>query len=142
MDPRVFHVGLTVSNVERSLAFYRDIVGMAVVYEGELCEDSFDRLTHNLGSHLRVAHLQMGDVLLQLVEYLAGGDPDHLALAHHRVGNPHLCIQVDDADAKYDELRARGDVPITSDVIEGKLGYRSFYATDPDGVMAEFLTFG
>ena len=29
MDPRVFHVGLTVSNVERSLAFYRDIVGMA-----------------------------------------------------------------------------------------------------------------
>ena len=133
------HVGLTVKDLDRSLTFYRDVAGMepagTVI---ELQSPEFDALTSNPGSALRVAHLTAGSFTLQLVEYVAAGGAT-LELGHHHVGSPHLSFQVADVEAKYQDLRRRGNVRITSGLVRITPVTRSFYTADPDGVPVEFL---
>jgi catechol 2,3-dioxygenase-like lactoylglutathione lyase family enzyme len=136
----LFHVGLTVKNLERSLAFYRDVVGMKEDGERRLNIKSkeFDTLTNNPGAQLKVAHLTAGSFMLQLIEYVAAGGIT-LDLHHNHIGSPHLSFYVPDVEAKYRELQQRRDVTITSGVVQITPTMRSFYTEDPDGVPVEFL---
>lgn len=135
------HMGLTVADLERSRRFYVDVVGM----REELCMDvasaAFDRLMDAQGLAIRFCYLVLGPLRLQLIEYTRGGDPEPLALAHNRIGNPHLSIAVDDVAATFEAIRARGDVRIVSGIVtqaHGSLRADSFYVLDPDGVQVEF----
>jgi len=134
----LFHVGLTVKNLERSLAFYRDIAGMTAgeIFNGQSQE--FDTLTNNPGARLRGVHLTAGPFMLQLLEYMARGGIT-LDLHHNNVGSPHLSFYVPDVEAKYAELKQRDDVKITSGLVQIARNMRSFYTEDPDGVPVEFL---
>ena len=135
---KLFHIGLTVKNLERSIAFYRDIAEMQ---EGEYLEAqsaAFDRLTNNPGAKLKVIYMQAGSFLLQLIEYVAAGGTT-LDLHHNNVGSPHISLYVADVEAKYRQLKSRSDVTITSDIIQIAPTMRSFYTEDPDGVPVEFL---
>ncbi len=131
------HVGITVSDIEASIRFYRDVVGMEELSRSrDAGGDWFDKLTENKGARFQVAHLGLGGFTLQLVEYQSAGG-DRLALAHNQIGNPHVCITVDDVEGKYAELEGSGvrRLPFT----HHPTGTRSFYVLDPDGVMVEFL---
>ena len=134
--PRLWHVGLTVRDLLTSLEFYTSVLGLTVEYLQEERSADFDRLSANSGTHVRVAWLTDGAVVLQLIEYLAGGDGE-LNLAHRRAGTPHLSFYVEDAGQAYDRLAARGDIDLPGAVCDiGRHG-RSFYITDPDGVPIE-----
>ena len=134
------HVGLTVSDLDRSAAFYRDVVGMEEASRNDnIGGDWFDRLTNNQGARFRVVHLTLGGLTLQLVEYLAAGG-DTLALAHKHVGNAHLCFNVDDFDGQRARVEAHGGGGFVSPVVSLPGGRsRSFYVADPDGVLVEFI---
>ena len=131
------HIGLTVSDLERSTAFYRDVAGMTAVHQQEFRSDAFDELTNNPGSHIRIALLTAGPLTLQLVEYLAGGG-EALALEHKNVGTPHFAFWVDDVAQLFARLRRNPDVELASKLIEIAPGITSFYALDPDGLPVEF----
>ncbi|MGE0682634.1 MAG: VOC family protein [Candidatus Binatia bacterium] len=136
----LYHVGLTVKNLERSVAFYRDVVGMKEETEQMLNVSSkeFDTLTNNPGAKLKVAHLTLGSFMLQLIEYVDKGGVT-LDLHHNNVGSPHLCIYVPNVEGKYKEVQQRRDVTITSGLVQIMPTMRSFYTEDPDGVPVEFL---
>ena len=162
--PEFHHVGFTVRDIERSFAFYRDIVGMTVWNQEEELDvkppterqtetgsttgveissvrsEAFDRLTNNPGSEIKYLMLASADrkLVFQLIEYVAGGGPE-LELDHNRPGSMHFSFFVDDVDAKRAEIERRGDVKIISDVVRITPSMRSFYASDPDGVPVEFL---
>ncbi len=131
-------MGLTVADLEESIAFYRDVVGMRELFRSEAGGEWFDRLTANRGARLRVAHLALGSLQLQLVEYLAAGG-ERLRLAHRHVGNPHLCFAVDDVGDRHARLAAEARHPISPLVEIAETGLRSFYVSDPSGVLVEFL---
>jgi len=134
----LFHVGLTVKDLELSLKFYRDVAGMKAgqIFGGQSQE--FDALTNNPGARLRGVHLTSGPFMLQLLEYKAGG-AEALDLHHNKIGSPHLSFYVPDVEAKYNELKQPGDVTITSGLVQIARNMRSFYTEDPDGVPVEFL---
>lgn len=139
--PGLNHVGLTVSDLERSIEFYRDTVGMKLTTRVRIGGDWFDTLTHNRGADIDVAQLDLGAFTLQLVQYLAAGG-EVLALGHNQVGNPHLCIDVEDVEAKRRAVVAAGRFEPTPIVDIMGSGTRSFYIADPDGVPVEFLQRG
>ena len=159
-----FHpVGFTVRDIERSFAFYRDVVGMTlwnqdteldvkppeerqseVASSGveilSVRSDGFDRLTNNPGSEIKYLMLVSAErkLVFQLIEYVAGGGPE-LELDHNRPGSMHFSFFVDDVDAKRVEIERRSDVRVISDVVQITPSMRSFYVADPDGVPVEFL---
>jgi catechol 2,3-dioxygenase-like lactoylglutathione lyase family enzyme len=134
----LFHIGLTVKDIERSIAFYRDVAGMSTgeVFVGGSKE--FDTLTNNTNAKLKVTYMTAGSFMLQLIEYTAAGGAV-ADLHHNNVGSPHISLYVPDVEAKYAQLQRRGDVKITSGLVQIARNMRSFYTEDPDGVPVEFL---
>ena len=135
----VNHVGLTVTDLGRSVAFYRDVVGLQVQVEGfRTGGEWFDRLTENSGAVIHGAMLRDGDFCLQLLHYEQGGEPEAVT-GHNRVGNLHVSINVSDVHALRDEILADGAHDPTPIVDLPVPGARSFYIRDPDGVPVEFM---
>jgi len=135
---RLNHVGITVTDLDASLAFYCDVVGFSLGLRTRGGGDWFDTLTRNSNADIEIAMLQLADFTLQLVQYHAAGG-DTLPLEHHNVGNPHLCIEVDDVDARHQTISASGRHDPTPIVDIMGTGIRSFYVHDPDGVPVELL---
>ncbi len=136
--PRLYHVGITVTDLERSVAFYRDLMGMTEQSRSEAAGEWFDALTWNKGARIRVAFLGLEEFRLQLVQYLAAGGT-RLELGHHHIGNPHLSFHVTDLEERHARAQAMGVRRLTAIVRIGATSLRSFYAHDPDGVPVELI---
>jgi catechol 2,3-dioxygenase-like lactoylglutathione lyase family enzyme len=156
----LFHIGLTVTDLDRSTAFYRDVVGLRDDYDWSsrtdwsgadfsttsggvryigIKSEAFAELTSNPAAEILTAYLRSDNgLLLQLTQYVAGGGGT-VELAHDRAGSPHFCFYVEDSAAKRAELEQRGDVKILSDLVQITPHMRSFYVADPDGVPIELL---
>ena len=133
------HVGLTITDLDASVAFYVDAVGMELVLPGFRTGGQwFDKLTENNGAVIEAVLLSAGDVRLQLVQYHEAGDSEALT-GHNRVGNLHLSFDVEDVQAKHAQMKGRPEYRATAVVELPVEGYRSFYVRDPDGVPVEFL---
>ena len=120
---RTLHVGLRVSDLERSLAFYT-AVGYAVV--GTVEGTAFGRLTM-----LRLP----GDefVTIELVHDPARGEVDL------GTGINHLVIQVESLDATIADLAANGIEVEPLEYPDGADGLRTSWITDPDGYRIELV---
>jgi len=138
VEPRLGHVGLTVNDLDASIEFYRDVIGMQLMMRLDSGGEWFDELTRNRGAEIDVAMLELGGSTLQLVEYRrAGGDP--APVSHNRPGTAHLSIEVDDVDARHAAIVSSGRHHPTAIVDIAGIGARSFYVEDPDGVPVELL---
>ena len=135
---RVNHLGITVTDLDTSLAFYCEVVGFTLGLRTRVTGEWFDTLTKNTGADIEIAMVRLGEFTLQLVQYhTAGGQ--RLPLAHHNVGNPHLSIEVDDVDLRHRTISASAHHNPTPIVDIMGTGIRSFYLHDPDGVPIELL---
>ena len=132
------HVGITVTNLDASLKFYCEVVGFELGLRTRVGGEWFDTLTRNQDADIEIAMLRLGDFVLQLVEYHSAGGVA-LPLAHHNIGNPHLSIEIEDVDARHQEISASTLHDPTPVVDIMGTGIRSFYVHDPDGVPVELL---
>lgn len=135
------HVAISTPNLERLVAFYRDIFGFERVFDCEWAAgvDAFDRMMAVKGTAARVAMLRTGNSFLELFEFSSPTpkpqDPDRPVIDH---GFTHLCVVVDDAVAECARLEARG-VRLHCPVIESDLPVAGTYGRDPDGNVFEIL---
>jgi catechol 2,3-dioxygenase-like lactoylglutathione lyase family enzyme len=133
------HVGITVSDLELSQAFYVDVVEMQLVLPAlRTGGEWFDTLTENSGAVIDVALLSAQGMTLQLVQYHEAGISESVA-GHNRVANLHLSFDIEDVEAKHAQVLERPDLWATAVVQLPIHGYKSFYVRDPDGVPVEFL---
>ena len=136
------HVSVTTSDIARSLAFYRDLLGIPVRSVGELSGDEVERITGVPGARLLNADLDLGSGrVLELLEYVGAGD--EAAPALELPGSGHIGLTVDDVDAFHNELVDAG-WPVKSDPVElhepgDWFGARCMTVLDPDGVAVELV---
>jgi lactoylglutathione lyase len=138
------HVGLHVRDVDRSLAFYRDQLGLDLVDHGTTGEPHVGEILGYPGVELDRALLRLPntDAYLQLVGYrnVDGTPVDPL---HGNPGTCHVAFYTDDLDETWATLEANGSQLQGADitVIEGGVfdGGKVIYCTDPDGIRVEFL---
>jgi catechol 2,3-dioxygenase-like lactoylglutathione lyase family enzyme len=136
------HVGLTVSNLERSIAFYRDLLGFNVAYErGEVTAEYMPRLVGIPGARLKIAGLDIPGLHVDLVEYI---EPKGAARPGPTsdLGNVHVGFTVDDLREAYRQLSAAGvqfkSEPVSPTVGPNKGGW-AIYFVDPDGITLEMI---
>ena len=139
---RVHHVKYTVGDLDRSLAFYRDMLGFEVTYEAAReALPSYDRIMKMRDVKLRVGmllHRPTGFVL-GLVQF-RNPPPVERELRNNYVGASSLALQVDDAVSEYERLTSAGVTatsPPTEIVRDGKVAAVAFYVLDPDAIPIE-----
>ncbi len=136
-----WHAGITVSDLDRSLAFYVDALGLELVRR-QPTSSVAERIWCMPGAEGDVAFVAIPgtDAVLELTSF--SGVETHPASA--RPCDPahgHICLYVDDLDATYARLEALGYTSRAGEVVtipEGPLaGAKAVYMIDPDGFHVE-----
>jgi catechol 2,3-dioxygenase-like lactoylglutathione lyase family enzyme len=139
----MYHVGFTVSDIERSIEFYRDALGLSLYRRQQGTAEYIGRITGFPGARLEIALLRLpdGSGMLELLQYVSHPAPA-TPRETNRPGNGHLCFKVTDIHAAAAELRQRGatlisdPVEVTAGIHQGAWG---LYLRDPDGFTVELF---
>jgi catechol 2,3-dioxygenase-like lactoylglutathione lyase family enzyme len=140
---RLDHVSVTVADLDRSIAFYRDAMGLPFLGRGESDGPDMSRITGLPEVRLEWAEFDLGGG--QLLELLRYGSPvgEPLEQETNRPGSGHVGLAVDDIDAAYRRLVDAGvtvrSAPVQISEAGDWSGVRSLYALDPDGVTIELV---
>jgi catechol 2,3-dioxygenase-like lactoylglutathione lyase family enzyme len=138
------HISVTVSDMERSLAFYRDLLGLKEVERHRLEGETISNMAGKSGVVMEVVRLAAPDtpgILLDLQRYLApAGKVSDARLGD--VGHAHFCFGVPNLNQAYRELSAKG-VEFVSKPVQFDLGWGILdvvFLKDPDGFVLELVS--
>ena len=137
------HTGITVSNLERSLAFWRDVLGFELSHTAHQKCELAQEITGVEGAEITLAVLKTaGGHKIELLEYLAPADRKRASLRPCDVGSVHVALLVHDLDALLAQIAASGwqaaGKPQTLKT-GPNAGKRVVYVRDPDGTTIEFM---
>lgn len=138
-----FHVGVTVSDMDRSLAFYRDGLGLEFDWEMEGGEEHTRTLLNLNFESLKNVFLKIpGGGVVELLEY-RGLERFSAASRPCDPGSGHMCLYVEDIDAITERARRYGGTSRSKDPVlspkGASKGMRLIYMADPDGFIVELL---
>jgi catechol 2,3-dioxygenase-like lactoylglutathione lyase family enzyme len=140
----VVHAGLTVSDLDASLRFWRDGLGMREAMSQEKEGGYLEAVVREPGAHVRMVHLEFpgGGTRIELFQYLrpAGG---RVSGRPADVGFAHVCVACTDVDELLARLVVAGGTPFgePADIDTGaNRGGRCVYVRDPDGHAVELFS--
>jgi glyoxylase I family protein len=135
------HIGICVSDLERSQRFYTEALGFTYASELEVAGEPVDSLLRLKDVKLKAVYLDRDGFRLELLHY---GAPQRKppARSHEMndLGFTHLSFQVTDVPAALVALRAAGATVLDDTVISlpGTDPLAAF-VMDPDGVLIELV---
>src|SRR5687767_7619981 len=141
-------VGITVSDIDRSVEFFSKVLSFEKVSDIEVAGSEYERLQGVFGARMRIARMRLGDEFIDLTEYLTPkGRPIPVDSRSNDQWFQHIAIVVSDMDKAYQQLRAH-KVQHTStgpqripDWNKAAAGIKAFYFKDPDGHNLELIYF-
>jgi glyoxylase I family protein len=136
------HTGITVSNLGRSLAFWRDVLGFELSHRPHQTGELASEITGVAGAEISIAVLKGYGHKIELLEYLSPADRKRIDLKPCDVGSVHVAFTVDNLDAIMNTIAASGwkaaGKPQTI-TVGPNTGKRVVYVRDPDGTTIEFM---
>ena len=137
------HTGITVSNLERSLAFWRDVLGFELSHTAHQKGEMAQEITGVDGAEIKLAALKTpGGHKIELLEYLAPADRKRADIRPCDVGSVHVALLVHDLDNVFERIAASDWKPAgkPQTLTRGpNAGKRVVYVRDPDGTTIEFM---
>ena len=136
------HTGITVSNLEQSLAFWRDVLGFELSHRAHQKGELAEKITGVAGAEILIAVVKAPGHKIELLEYRAPADRKKLDARPCDAGSVHIALTVDNLDAVLETVAASGwkaagkPQTLTTGPNAGK---RVIYVRDPDGTTIEFM---
>jgi catechol 2,3-dioxygenase-like lactoylglutathione lyase family enzyme len=136
------HTGITVSNLEQSLTFWRDVLGFELSHRAHQTGELAEEITGVPDAEILIAVLKAPGHKIELLEYRAPADRKHLQPRPCDVGSLHVALMVDDLDAILETIAASdwksAGKPQTL-AVGPNAGKRVIYVRDPDGTTIELM---
>ena len=147
MVGRIYHVGLTVSDLERSIAFYRDVLGLE--FQGEIFMEGeeTDKMFRRVNCKARVAYLNGSKAVeappVELIQFV-NNEVKKVPSDLFTTSISEVCFYTDDIDSAYKHLVDNNveclSEPQYFDFREDGFGEsRACYFRDPDGIILEMM---
>lgn len=139
----IHHIGITVRDVDRSLAFWTSFLGVEASWRTLLDGDYLGGVTGYPGVNLDAAVVPLpGGGVLEILDYRRhAGQPNDDATANP--GNVHICFGTSDIDVMRERAIAAGATPVspgpTEVAIGPNAGAKACYLRDPDGITLELF---
>jgi len=136
------HTGITVSDLERSLEFWRDVLGFELSHRAHQKGELAEQITGVAGAEILIAVVKAPGHKIELLEYRAPIDRKHFRPRPCDVGSVHIALIVDNLDAVLARIASSGwkaagkPQTLTAGPNAGK---RVIYVRDPDGTTIEFM---
>jgi len=144
----VHSIGITVTDMDRSLAFYQNVLSFERESEEEVAGEEYERLYGVFGLRLRTVRLRLGEERIELMQFLAPqGRPIPVDSHSNDLWFQHVALIVSDMDRAYATLREHKVQHASSgpqrlpDWNPNAGGISAFYFRDPDGNHLEILHF-
>lgn len=140
---RFAHVGLTVSDLQRSREFYMHAFGFEPVMDVERTEPWIGNVVGYKGAHLAFAQMRLPSGMhLELIQYKSPAGIKRQTSETNMDGNVHLCLEVDDIVKALERAVAAGAWAMSRrkpTLIETgpNAGSKAVYLRDPDGITIE-----
>lgn len=146
---RVAMIGFTVSDIERSTAFYADVLGFEKVADFRITGAAYDSLQGVFGSNARIVHMRLGEQTVELTEYISppDGRPVPIPSRSNDLWFEHMAIVVSDMEKAYETLQRHGVRQISPEpqTIPASnvpaAGIKAIKFRDPDNHNLELLWF-
>lgn len=145
---RVAMIGFTVSDMERSVAFYERVLGFEKVAATEVTGSEYDTLSGVFASNVRVVHMKLGEQIVELTQYISPeGRPIPVPSNSNDLWFEHIAIVVSDMEKAYETLRRHGVRQISPEpqtIPQSNVpaaGIKAFKFHDPDNHDLELLWF-
>ncbi|TFH20251.1 MAG: lactoylglutathione lyase [Myxococcales bacterium] len=141
---RVSHIGICVTDLKRSLAFYRDLLGFEECSRAPFAGEPVDRLLGLEDARLEAVWLERDGTRIELLRFDALGTGESTTpRPMNTPGLTHLSLRVDDLDATLAELHVR-DRHGTRVLEETRFdnaehGIAAIFILDPDGTRVELV---
>ena len=137
---RLTHIGIAVSDLERSLHFYRDLLGVAWEHELQVQGEPTDTLLRLRGTDLHAVYLTRDGVRIELLRFGSPPAPPKSARVMNEVGLTHLSFRVAELDAVLTALRGDGQQVLEDTIIRfPEWGAAACFIVDPDGQLIELV---
>ena len=136
------HTSFTVSNLDRSIAFYRDALGFEVTSKAGRDPALIEAITGVAGADVDIAYVRGPGHSLELIEYKAPAKRGRVLSRPCDASFAHIAFNVDDVDAAVAASAPHGFKPIAPPVAINagpNKGRKVVYLRDGDGVTVEFI---
>jgi len=134
------HIGIVVSNIDKSLHFYRDLLGLKIVKDMNESGAFIDNISDLKGVQVRTVKMAADDGnLIELLCYSSHPDsPDRKKLIN-QIGCSHVAFTVENLDEEYDKLTKAG-IQFNAPPQHSPDGYAKVtFCKDPDGSHVELV---
>jgi catechol 2,3-dioxygenase-like lactoylglutathione lyase family enzyme len=140
------HTGITVSDIERSLVFWRDVLGFELSHRAHQTGELAEQITGIPGAEILIAVVKAPGHKIELLEYRAPSDRrQQNDLRPCDLGSVHVALTVENLDALLETIAASGwkaaGIPQTL-TVGPNAGKRVIYVRDPDGTTIELMQIG
>ena len=133
------HTGFVVSDLERAVEFYRDVIGMEVTSRYERTGPGVESVVGYKGAHLQVALMGAGGVhALELIKYHSPAPAERPTSERSVLGASHLAVQVDNIAEMFQAAVDNGAISLNPPT-EVAPGRTACYMQDPDGNWIELI---
>ena len=147
MIGRIYHVGLTVSDLEKSIAFYRDVLGLEFQGEILMVGEETDRMFRKKNCQARIAYLNGSKNIetppVELIQFI-DSRINKVQSDLFATSISELCFYTKDIDAVYKRF-ADYNIECLSEpqyfdfTSQGFGKSKAFYFKDPDGIILEMM---
>ena len=145
---KVDAIGITVSQIDRSVKFYNEVLGFKKVSDTELYGTEYEDLQSIFGLRMRIVRMQLGEEFIELTDYLTSGGR---SIPEDAKSNDllfqHIAIVVSDMDKAYVQLKKYNIEHVSTGPqtlpasIPAAAGIKAFYFHDPDRHNLELIYF-
>ena len=136
------HTGITVRDLDASLAFFHDVLGFKLQYRARRTGPYAEGVTGVPEAEMEIAVLLAPGHHIELLQYLAPSERQHFRPRSCDIGSVHLALDVDDLDAALATVAPHGWLAVGEpQTIAGgtRRGTRVVYVRDPDGTTLELM---
>lgn len=147
MIKQVIHIGITVTDIDKSIDFYQNTLGLNFKGEIIMKGEGTDRLFNKTDCKVRVAYLNGSEELyappIELLEFISD-DVKSIDSSFLKTSISEICFHVDDIDKTYERLKDKGvefiSKPQYFDFTDQGFGKsKAVYFKDPDGIILELI---
>jgi catechol 2,3-dioxygenase-like lactoylglutathione lyase family enzyme len=139
MIQAVRHTGIVVTDMDKALRFYRDLLGLnTIVYDVVISSDIHARVTGVQGAQIHAVMLAAPDGnRIELLQYLSHPRPAPKTVESHEVGCSHVAFTVENVDLAYSHLSSNGVAFNSPPQVDPTGSAKFVYCHDYDGTIIE-----